>query len=71
MMIRESPYFFENSTPPNIWVCAIYKKTLVTLGIKIIKSALGGTIGHFDTTSWCFLISPEDKEKIKKEFEKE
>ena len=63
-MIRENPYFFENSNPAYVWVCDIYKKTLVSLGVKIIKSELGGRIGHFDKTAWCFLISVDDKEKV-------
>ena len=63
-MIREKPYFFDSNHHDKIWVCDIYKKTLVKLGVKIIKSALGGTIGHFDTTAWCFLIDTKDKNKI-------
>ena len=79
-MIREDPYFFENSKynetvhayfpdKTNIWVSGIYKKSLVALGVKIYRSELGGNIGHFDRTSWCFLISKEDKEKVESNYE--
>ena len=78
-MIKENPYFFENKTydkenscyvpdKQNIWVSGIYKKTLVSLGVKVLGSELGGCIGHFATTDWCFLIAIEDKEKIKAAF---
>ena len=67
-MIRERPYFFENNNPAYVWVCDIYKKSLISLGINIIKSELGGRIGHFDTTSWCFLIDKNDWSKIEEAY---
>jgi hypothetical protein len=74
-MNNERPYFFENMKYnrdtssyvkdfDNIWVTGIYKKTLVSLGIKIYRSELGGRIGYYNITAWCFLIKKEDKAKI-------
>ena len=71
-MIRENPYYFENKTydsesggyikdPLRVWVSEIYKKTLTSLKVKIHRSELGGRIGHYDSSSWCFLI---DKESV-------
>lgn len=54
-----------------VWVWNIYKKDLVKLGAKIIKSELGGKIGHFSTTEWMFLISRDDYKRIRKEWKKQ
>lgn len=65
--LSKQPYFFKTKRydpelssyvedTEHIWVWNIYKKDLLTLGVKIIKSELGGRIGHFATTAWCFLI---------------
>lgn len=54
-----------------VWVWNIYKKDLVKLGAKIIKSEIGGKIGHFATTEWAFLISRDDYERIKKEWKEQ
>lgn len=54
-----------------VWVWNIYKKDLVKLGAKIIKSSLGGHIGHYEKTGWMFLISSDDYERIKKEWKKQ
>jgi len=78
-MIRETPYFFETSKydreksayVPNkeqVWVFGIYKKTLVSLGIHIFKSELGGRIGHYATTEWCFLIDKNQRSIIEEHF---
>jgi len=81
-MIRENPYYFESSKydhnksgyvpdKERIWVSDIYKKTLVFLGIKIYKSELGGRIGHYPTSNWCFLIDKTDRPIINRYFNKE
>ena len=71
----KKPYFFESKKydsesssyvddKERVWVWNIYKKDLVALGVEIIRSELGGKIGHYATTDWCFLIRIEDKAKI-------
>jgi hypothetical protein len=78
----ESPFHaFENKTynqdthsytldMGHIWVWNIYKKDLQKLGANIIKSELGGRIGHFATSDWCFLITKDDYERIMEEWMK-
>ena len=78
----ESPFYMDTNQTYNqesgsyvldmdrVWVWNIYKKDLVKLGAKIIKSKFGGN-GHFSTNKWLFLISRDDYERITKEWKKQ